>query len=290
MLLRLLLPLFLILSVAQTKEQQTLHMGYYLPSFNNVSKKDVKISLNFWAKEIGTKTGLRLTNHFYKNIHQLKKDFDAGKIDSINASLPLIASLFDINTLKNGFRPVINGQENGTEMLILVQKKSRFKSLKDLQHKRLLRLPNNDLEKLYLDTLLLKKFHKDTKRFFGKTGYVKQYNKAIMKLFFKKSDAALVTRQSFELAAELNPQIARKLKPVYTFSIPVNNGSFFRRDYSKKNIINYRKIAFNLNKTPRGKQILQVFKCDKIVENSLDDIRIVQQIQREYRRLKQKEH
>ncbi len=290
MLLRLLLPLFLIFSITQAKEQQTLHMGYYLPSFNNVSKKDVKISLNFWAKEIGTKTGLHLTNHFYNNIHQLKNDFEAGKIDSINASLPQVASLFDINALKNGFRPVINGQENGTEMLIIVHKKSRFKSLKDLQNKRLLRLPNNNLEELYLDTLLLKKFHKDAKAFFGKTRYVKQYNKAIMKLFFNKSDAALVTRQSFELAAELNPQIAKKLKPVYAFSIPVNNGSFFRKDYSDKNIINYQKIAFNLNKTPRGKQILQVFKCDKIVENSLDDIRIVQKVQREYRQLKQKEH
>ncbi len=290
MLLRFLIILLLFVGILQAKEQQALHMGYYLPSFHNVSEKDIKISLNFWAKEIGVKTGLKLENHFYKNSRQLKKDFYSGKIDSVNISLPKIASLFDIKDLKKGFRPVIDGQENGTEMLILVRKKSPYKSLKDLRYKHILRLPNNDLENLYLDTILLKQFHKDAKHFFHKTLYVKQYNQAIMKLFFKKSDAALVTRQSYELAAELNPQISRILKPVYRFTIPVNNGTFFSKDYSDENIIDYQKIAQGLNRTPRGRQILQVFKCDKIVENSLNDIRIVQKVLLEYQQLKQKEH
>ena len=264
-------------------------MGYHMPSLNNVSAKDVKISLNFWAKELGAKTGMRLENYFYKSITKLKHDFEAGKIDSVNASLPLIASYFDIDMLKNGFRPVIEGQENGMEMVLLVQSKSKYRSLKDLRHKRILRLSSNDLEKLYLDTILQKKFHADARDFFRKTFYVKHYNKAIMKLFFKKADVALVSRQAFDLAAELNPQIAKKLKILYTFSTQVNNGSFFRKDYPIEYISNYQKIAFQLNQSIRGKQILQVFKCDKIVENSLDDIKVVKQLQQEYHRLKQKE-
>jgi ABC-type phosphate/phosphonate transport system substrate-binding protein len=279
----------LLFSSSFANEIKVLHMGYHLPSFNNVSQKDVKISLNFWAKELGAKTGLKLINYFYKDIDSLKADFEAGKIDSINTSLPLIASKFDINTLSSGFKPVVRGQEDGVEMLILVQAKSKFKSLKDLRGKHFIRLGNNDLEDLYINTIFQRKFHKDTKEFFQKTSTVKKYTKAIMKLFFKKADAALVSKQSFELAAELNPQIAKKLKPIYNFTIKASNGSFFKKKYSKQNIEIYRKIALSLHKTPRGKQILQVFKADYIVQNSIEDIRHIKAMQQEYKRLKNKE-
>jgi len=282
---RLLFSFLLVLFIASNvvaSDTKTLHMGYHLPSFYRVSQKDIRICLDFWAKELGRKTGLNVVNHFYKNIDMMKTDLMSGKIDTLNTSLPLFASSFDLSFLSPGFKLVCKGQEEGVEMLLLVNKSCKScKSIQDLRSKVLARIQGDPLEKLYLDLELLQKFHIDMNKFFRKVIGVKKYHAAIVKVFFNKADVALVSRRAYALAIDLNPQIARKMKIIHHFTIKVTNGTFFRKSVKlRQNMDTYRDIALNLYKTARGKQILEVFGADYILENSLEDIVYIRNLQK----------
>jgi ABC-type phosphate/phosphonate transport system substrate-binding protein len=268
---------------------KTLHMGYHLPSLHKVSQKDIKICLDFWGKELGRKSGLTVENHYYQDIHRMRDDLKAGKLDTVNASLPLFSTQFASGMLHDGFKLVTKGQEDGVEMLLIAKGNSADAlSLKDFRHKTLVMIKDESLEKLYLDLILERKFHQTTDIFFKKIMGVKKYNAAIVKLFFNKADIGLVSKRAFDLAGDLNPQVRQKLHIVYRFIIKANNATFFRESPKLCHNMNFfREIALHLHQTVRGKQILEVFNADYILENSLDDVTYVREMQKELARLKQ---
>ena len=95
-------------------------------------------------------------------------------------------------------------------------------------------------------------------------------SKAILQTFFGKSDAALVTKNAFDIACELNPQISQKLKVLYQ-SQPFIQFLFVFMDYGKeqnhkKAIENWEKAIMELHKTPGGKQVLTVFKSTRMLK------------------------
>jgi len=279
------LVLFLViismLNILHAGEKNVLNMAYHLPSMKNIDAKDIKISLEFWAKELSLQTDIRMNSHFYKDINKLKKDFDAGNIDVIAASSLIFIQNFDLSTLQDGFKSIGKDDKAQNKLLLLVQKNAKINSLKDLRYKKIVRL-NSDLEELYLNTQLQKEFKKDADQFFKKNIIVKKYSKAILKLFFKKADVALVTESAFNLASEMNPQIKKRLKIIKKDDLQLMNSSFFRKGADKEKIQTFKEHAFKIHETKRGEQILTVFKSDRVVESKLEELESVKKIYQEY--------
>ncbi len=280
------LSIFTLNILSADEKIQTLHFGYYLPSMNDIDAKDIKISLEFWAQELATGANYQLKSHFYNNLNKLKKDLKEEKIDVVSASLLVLAKDFKKGTFQNGFKAVSSNPESQNKLLILARKNSKINSLKDLKNKRILRIKNLDLEALYLNTLLQKSFQKDAKEFFKKNIFVKSYSKAVMQLFFKKADAAIVTEDAFLLASEMNPQIKKQLKVIRDHKINLINGALFRKNVPKHKVKIFTQNALNLHKTARGQQILTVFKADHIIEGKVDDLDKVRILYNQYIALK----
>jgi len=268
-----------------TERKDMLNIAYHLPSMKNIDAKDIKISLGFWAKELTQQTAMKMTSYFYKDIKKLKKDFDDKKIDIVAASPLILIQNFDLSTLKDGFKSVAKNEESQNRLLLIVQKDAKINSLKDLKYKKIARL-NSDLEELYLNTQLQKDFHKDADQFFKKNIVVKKYSKAILKLFFKKADVALVTESAFNLASEMNPQIKKRLKILKKENIQLMSSSYFRKGVDKAKIQKFKKQAFKIHETQRGEQILTVFKSDRLVESTMEELKAVKKIYQEYLALK----
>ncbi len=269
------------------KDKQVLKFGYFLPSLNDIDSKDIKISLDFWAQEISKNSNLGLKSYFYKDINKMKKDVENKKLDVVTASLLVLAKDFEKDTFQDGFNAVGRDPKSQNTLLLLVPKNSSIKTVKDLKHKRIIRSQSNDMEQLFFNTQLQKLFHLDADEFFKKTIYVKNYAKAVLKLFFKKADAALVTQEAYELAAELNPQIKKRLKILKSYNVNLKNAALFRKDIPKHIIDTFLNNALTLHKSARGKQILMVFRADHIVQQKVTRLEEARKLYKTYIKLKE---
>ena len=85
-------------------------------------------------------------------------------------------------------------------------------------------------------------------------------SQAILPVFFRQADACIVTRRAFEVSAELNPQIAQKLKPIITSPLFADSIVLFRKGYKSDNKKIFIDTALNIKKYPKGKQIMTLFQ------------------------------
>lgn len=161
-------------------------------------------------------------------------------------------------------------------------------SLKDLLGKSILVLDHQrtSLAPLWLDTELLRNKLPIGARFFGKITYVKKASLAILPVFFKQANAALVTRSSLETAGELNPQLTQQLQVVKASPELIPGVGAYRKGATSAAVALYRTQALKLGLTPAGKLILNLFQTDGIVEIHESDLRVTRAFLADYARLK----
>ncbi len=264
---------------------KTVTLAYFKSSIKDVSAKDSKISLEIWVRELGKKIGLKVEPVYYGKIEEFKRDFENKKIDLAIAS-PL-TFIKDMNTslLTDGF---YGGGKDTMQMCIVAKNDPKIKSLKDLRNKRIAVLTNDDIAVLYLDEFLLRNFHKSTKNYFKKIIEVKKRSQGILKIFFDKADAAIVTKGAYLTAVELNPQIKKRVKILKEYNLNLSSPAYFRKDLDKNTIEKVKKAVFNLNTYPKGKQILTIFKISKMVPCSVTKLKEMKKIYESYLKLKRK--
>jgi len=100
-------------------------------------------------------------------------------------------------------------KELKSKVYLLVRKDSGINSITQLKGKKLVtsKWTTGDLGGLYLETLLLEHKQDLPKQFFSEILTPETSNQALVELFFKKADVALVNANQFNIAAELNPQL-----------------------------------------------------------------------------------
>ncbi len=281
MLRQLFIYFFLFLSVTFAGDKITI--AYYISAIQDTSIKDKKISLEYWVQELGNSIDLKVSARYYKDIHKFKKDFEEGKIDMIVATAVTFAKYFDPEKFETGF--IAKQSDNNDELVLITSNTSGIKTLKDLRGKKLSILKSDVFAKIYFDMFLLKKFHLNSERFFSRIIKTNKRSVNVLKVFFKKADAALVTAKVYKISSELNPQIRQKTKILKTFSLNVASPTYFRKGLDPKIIQKIKKEVFRLSTYPRGKEILTVFKADRMVECSTEYIYMAKNIYQTYRKL-----
>ena len=99
---------------------------------------------------------------------------------------------------------------------------------------------------------------------------------ALLKVFFEKSDMAVVTKRTWDTMIELNPSIKNKIKIIQksTYNqIPIVG--IFKKDTSKLLLNAFFDFTGNLNSNLRNKQIINILKIDhiyKLKTKTLDKI------------------
>jgi ABC-type phosphate/phosphonate transport system substrate-binding protein len=101
----------------------------------------------------------------------------------------------------------------GTRYVLLARRDSNLRSLADLKGKSLLILPERKHETchIWLDVLLMKAVKTNRDTFFRQVKESPKASHAIMGIFLRQADAAIVTRSGFDASGLLNPQIKRDL-------------------------------------------------------------------------------
>ena len=259
------------------------NVGYANKVMNKFSKKDIIIATEVWLKELLEGSGHKVTFTFFDNPEVLAKKLESKKIDMAIANGLDFIKYFNITNLSTGF---IGGfiDDNNSKLVTVVSKNSEFKSWKSLTDKRISIMKDAPLSVLYIKYSLLKATGNDSIIILNQ----KSSNRALLKLFFNKVDAAVITQHAFNIAKELNPQIGEKLAIIDNSNIKTRDFGYFRKDFNKELKKELISITSNINKDIRGKQMLTLYKAEEIKPCYIKDLEPINILYKNYKNLKRK--
>lgn len=191
--------------------------------------------------------------------------------------------------------PLVSGvfsQKLKSKIILVVRKDSDINALEQLKGKKLSTQKTmlGDMGILYIDTLLMEHQLQLTKKFFSEIQVSEKSNTALVDLFFKKVDAALLSESQFEIAAELNPQIRQKTRvleasePYLTFVAALTKGTPEQAANSIKNSL------LTVNNTTKGRNILSLMKFDGFKEINISDLDDIRKLIEKNKQLKEQQH
>ena len=163
----------------------------------------------------------------------------------------------------------VNGDTLAHRWLLLVRRDSGLKTVDDLRGKTATVLYNNmaTLGRPWLETRLLEQGLGSPDKFFASCEGVTKPSAAVLPVYFGKVQACIVDEASLNLMVELNPQLSTVLIPLAQ-SEPLMNGiiCFSRAGWpSPQARADMRRSIANLEQEPSGQQLLNLFKCSRLV-------------------------
>lgn len=279
-------------AVETQQKNVRLHMGFYLSSISEIANRsDIEVSLNFWAKDLfemeAKKRNFAITSSsavLFDRIEDMKEAFENGNLDMIIAPPLLISRYFERKDLSDGFMGLLEGKK--LEGLLLIARIDKnINRVKDLRGKRLMIIENDELADIFLDTLTLKEHQQSYKNMGLSIQPQKKSNRIVLDVFFDKADIGVIYSSSYEIMAELNPDIKNKIKILAEYPIKSKNFSFFRKDYPLIGALT--KVAMSFPTNPRARQILEVFKTPEIDYCKVEELDSFDKFYKDYLQLKQ---
>ena len=145
--------------------------------------------------------------------------------------------------------------------VLLVHQDSGINRIEDLRGRSVKFWKNSrmSLSSAWLDITLLSEGCPRVAEFCRVTRDSKLSN-VVLPVFFRQSDACVVTRSGFEAMSELNPQVSQRLKVLAASVELVTSGFCFRRDYHgplHETVVTEMK---QLVATPAGRQVQTLFQ------------------------------
>lgn len=273
-----------------TDNNRRVNMGFYIKSITEqASISDIEISLNFWVKEAlaveAEKAGLNISStgaFLYESMREMRDDYDKGKLDIIVAPPLLISRYFKREEITDGFSGMLEGRQPDN-LLLVVRSDKNINAIEDLRGKRIAMLEGDELSDIYLDTLFLRSFNKSYKKLNPSIQQQAKATRIVLDLYFDKADVGLVYFNSYQVMTELNPDVKNKIKILDSFEVRSKNYSYINKSYPLADEI--RRIALSFYKSPRGKQILDIYKTPELDFLKVEELDLVDSLDREHAHL-----
>lgn len=260
-------------------------IGFYQPVIRDVPRKDVELSLRFWIEELGrpAKIGFKPVR-MYTNLADMKRDLADGHINFVVATSMGLAQHFNIEELADAFSGY---KAKNDDLLLLVRPDAGIRSPADLVGKRISLLEGDELTDVYMPTLLMKAGLRGDLSQFGQLTREASTNQQVYKLFFDKADAALVYRNTYEIALALNPQIGQRLQSLDAFTFKTRSPyiALFSSTVSPAQRALMLEACLKLGDTARGRQVLQIYHAEVFERTRVLDLVPYQDLLTTYRRL-----
>lgn len=270
----------LLIFLALSAHAEKITVGLYDPVLSaRMSKKDYVLGMNVFVKELIRSEKIEGETISYDDPIKLADDFESGKINMIACDALTIVDNIPFSYLQSGIMGYKNNKTDNQTLLLI----SNTEDTRPFPEKLRGSITTNGdtTAELYVKTLMLQNGLSESVNWI----VTKNPQQSILKLFFKKADLALVDRGSFMIAAELNPQLKTKLTIVKSIPLTVGAVSFMRKGMSP--ILHQQVLALGkeMNSTPRGKQLLQLFRGTYMDESSPKELENVYALKKQYETL-----
>ena len=266
-----------------TPAQEPLKLGFYLPAIRDVNQADLKISLGVWVTEIGKPLGLTVTTTTYDDIAAMRQALDRAEMNFFSGPGMELAEVFTPGEIRSGYARRIVGTDEG--IALLVSNTSGIKSFADLRNKRISRLSNDRLSDTFLEVQCIKAAGMACRDFL-QMKEEKRDIQSVYNVFFGRADAALVSLATLRTANELNPQVGQHLHMLLDWKAKALMFGIMTRHTqdSYRNLILHS--VTETMKTPRGRQILELFKTDYLEPVDAEALQPYWALLREYNDLR----
>lgn len=219
-LIRILLALFIALVPAHgfssVKEGEikpySADIGYSSSIFTHLVKENAQAAAKLWSNLVIRKKNGTSETRIFENFSEMEKELKEGKVD-----LVILLSNEYLGLKSRGLlEPIFisaRGEELYDTFILVTRKDSCIHSMRELRGKAFLQQcgSSSEIHRLWFDMLMMKHGVCEPERFFSSMKEVITPAQVVMPVFFKRADGCIVSRRSFDVMAELNPQLRKDL-------------------------------------------------------------------------------
>lgn len=268
----------LILNTFLYSSQDISRFGFLSHSNNALNFKDARDSLSNWIKDMGFSNDLNVETKFFNNIDDLIISYRQGELDMIVISLPDYFQ--NENKLKNisrDFWSATFSDELYSDFYLITQTDSKINSIKDISNRSISLESYDKVPEVWIDKLSLLVNKKSISNVSSKIVKESKESSALLNVFFKKTDLAVVSGQTWNDMIKFNPSISKKLKIIEKSQ--KNNlpfVGFFHKDTVDYKINEFFKVTTNIEESVRAEELITLLKFKKffrVNDDYLNDMR-----------------
>ena len=252
------------LSANENKEKGS--VAYLTDGLDEIKNKDIRLAFALWTSEIGKNQNVDIETLYYSSHKEIMKDFQNRVFDAFTLS-PMFYLQYQesIDPVAGDYYVVQRTQTHYEKMLLLVRKDSSIDSFKDFKNRVVAIKSDSYQARFFFDKEMMEELHKESKGYIKKFKGTKKYTTAVLNVFFKKVDACVVPEYVLKLVSDMNPAVGKALIPiVQSQNIFMPAMTIFHKEAPSHLNQEYKKSISNLDITPRGKNILTLFKMKRI--------------------------
>lgn len=275
--------------VAPVEQPRRFSLVFSARMFMDVHESDAKAAVIAWAEAVTRERHMRMVpdSRVIDGIPSLARALNAGQGDLVTLTTDEYLGLA-IDTDQDSFLVGKVGNEVAVKYLLLVHRDSDIKDLAGLKGRSILFYENSRtcLAPPWVDTILMEKALPPAAAHCATVGGVKKLSGAVLPVFFRQADACVVTSDGLATLSELNPQVGSELRILATSPALIHSVSYARAGArgTLDGVDLFAEVKL-LHTSAPGRQILNLFKVDRLVAIPASAIAGVRELLATHRRL-----
>jgi phosphonate transport system substrate-binding protein len=250
-----------------TAQIEPIRFGFSRQIFGAVNENDGRAALKAHALALGRADAIPMGANFpvFDNPKQMEQALRTGAVDLLALRTDEFLELTPELIGGPLIAAVIRGRSDD-EYVLLVRHDGGLGGIAALKGRQIvvLQSPRTPLALHWLDVLTMREGLGPAAQVVGRITQVPKSSRAVLPVFFKQADAALVSRSGFEMMGELNPQIKSQIK-VLAFSRPmVPVVMCFRSGVPQTSIDRVVTATLKMHTTVSGQQVMTIFQFDRL--------------------------
>ncbi len=259
--------------------------------FSDIDTRDAQATLELLTREISRNMGLDATPKviIFPDMASMTEAIRHGDLDII--SMPTVEYLRIRDRVP--LIPSFVGAHNngmGSKYILIARRDSGIRSFPDLKGKTILLPQENKHEEshVWLEVLLMKEGKSNRDSFFSQVKESPKISHSIMGVFFRQSNAAIVTQAGLNTSMALNPQIDRQLMVIAESPFLSDGVTCLLPTASETYRRTVVKAIMKLNESTSGRQLFTIFQTSGTVPFKPAYLEGLEELLREQSRLKAK--
>ena len=269
----------LLMSIAvMPNSPNTLDIAGSRTTTKGVSFTDIAITFELLFNETLKKYGQDAKVHHFEKFSEVEDGLlNTEKYDGFFCnSVEYANSSFHEFVDKNNIFTIQIGDSLLRKIVLVSRNDPNISSVKDLKNKRIKYAIPSILTQLYVETLFLKDANSLVKNSLSAKDQPATGVEATISLMFDQVDAVALFLDEYELAKELNPQLAKSTKVLAESSGMVDAVIALKHGVNSELQNSFSKTMLNMHKITQGKNIIELFGAErftKITDKDLDSVR-----------------
>lgn len=251
-----------------------IRLGFSSQVLVELNETDARAALKIWAQTLGEQVDIPVGPVIiYPNLTAISTALHERSVDAISLTVPEYWTL----QKKHAFGPFLVGQVHGElteQYLLLVHRDHPARQLADLRGQRInvQQGSHASLSKIWEETLLLENRLGHAENFWSRIIYSNKITGVIIPVFFRQTDACIVTREGFRTMSELNPQVGKQLRILAESPALLTNVFVFSAEVDPRHPAKIIAEGTRIADSATGRQILALFQSDKLVLGQPSDL------------------